>query len=204
MEKLTLFFPVKPAVIRQRFANDPAYYARFHDRFGNPEKGHMGVDFIAPHGTPVYAACDGMVHYEKDGHGGEGIVVRSGVFDYKGQPATYNIINWHLCGDTDAKYPSPIKLDGNSYPVKCGDLIGHADNTGAPFESSGDHLHFGLCPFDLHGNTIEAANGFNGCIDPQPFFNGQYAEDQNVPALTSLVNSLRSYIINTFHVQPVA
>lgn len=180
MEELRLYYPAKPFGINQVFGANPDYYARFKDRFGNPEKGHMGLDLRAPHGTPVYASVDGMAHFERDEHGGEGIVIRTGRYKYKGAGATFNVIHWHLIGDTDTNYPSPVKTDGSSVMVKCGDLIGYADNTGAPFESSGDHLHLGLVPFDDLGNAIEAKNGFNGCIDPTTYFTGFYAQDINV------------------------
>ena len=177
MSRLTLSYPIKPQFLVQEFGAKPDYYARFKDAFGNPEKGHMGVDFRAPHGLPVYAACDGMAYFQYDQHGGEGIYIRTGLFDYYGKQAKFNVINWHLIGNTDARYPSPIPLDGKQYPVKKGDLIGYADNTGAPFESSGDHLHFGLQPLTEANFIIEQANGFNGCIDPMPFFDGTYAQD---------------------------
>lgn len=170
---LQLNYPLVSAEVVQSFGNDPAYYARFHDQFGNPEKGHQGIDFRAPHGTPVYAACDGHASYNKDDHGGEGIYIRTELFDFEGGQASFRVINWHLCGDTDPKYPSPIPLDGREYPVKAGDLIGYADNTGAPFESTGDHLHFGLVAVAPSGLTLKPDNGFNGCIDPAPFFTGQ-------------------------------
>lgn len=176
--QLQLGYPVKPATIIQEFGNDPAYYARFHDVYGNPEKGHMGIDFRAPHGTPVYAACDGLAYYMKDEHGGEGIHIRTDVFDHMDTRAFYVVINWHLCGDTDPQYPSPIALDGKQYPVKRGDLIGYADNTGAPFESSGDHLHFGLIPYNPDTHVpLNQDNGFNGCINPAAFFDDTYAQD---------------------------
>lgn len=182
MEALHLYYPVKPANINQGFGNEPAYYSKFHDFFGQPLKGHDGIDFHASHGTPVYAAHDGLIHYEKDAHGGEGMTIRTiEEFDYKGQPAYFRTLYWHLIGDTDAKYPSPLRLDGAEYPVKAGDLIGYADNTGAPYESSGDHLHFGLFPsmgenaatfaaFDAKQTMCAAHNGFNGRIDAAPFF----------------------------------
>lgn len=177
MEELKLYYPVRPFQIKQVFGANPTYYARFKDRFGNPEKGHMGVDLCAPHGTPVYAACDGLVHYERDDHGGEGMVIRTGRYAYKGSAATFNVINWHLIGDTDPQFLSPIATNGHSYAVKTGDLIGYADNTGAPFESSGDHLHFGLVPFGDDGTALEATNGFNGNIDATTYFTGTYAQD---------------------------
>ena len=198
--ELSLFYPVKPMHINQGFGSNPDYYARFHDQFGNPEKGHMGIDFFAPHGTPVYAAVDGNAHFTKDDHGGEGIYINTGPYTYKGQPCTFNVINWHLCGDTDPQYPSPVPLDGSWFHVNRGDLIGYADNTGAPFESSGDHLHFGLCPLDVNGNAIEAANGYNGCIDPTPYFSGYYAQDAMILAglfakLVPLLQSLRDALL---------
>lgn len=181
MEPLRLYYPCRPFQINQVFGGNAEYYARFHDRYGNPEKGHMGVDLRAPHGMPVYAACDGMVHFEKDEHGGEGMIIRTGRYSYKGGAATFNVINWHLIGDTDPAFPSPIPTTGSSISVTAGTLIGYADNTGAPFESSGDHLHFGLVPFNDQGEAIEAQNGFNGNIDPTTYFTGTYAED--VPGL---------------------
>src|ERR1700759_3806564 len=124
---LSLSYPVKPAVVNQGFGANPAYYSQFKDDLGNPEKGHMGIDFRAAHGTPVYAPCDGDAFYLKDLHGGEGIYVRTGLnYTYKGKPAKFNVIHWHLCGDTDPKYVSPIPLNGKLYPVKKGDLIGYA------------------------------------------------------------------------------
>ncbi|WP_035648715.1 hypothetical protein [Bradyrhizobium sp. ORS 285] len=187
----SLYYVVKPAIIVQDFGANHSYYAaRFKDRFGNPEQGHMGLDFRAPHATRGYAPCSGMAHYEKDAHGGEGIVINTGPSTYKGQPCTYNVILWHLIGDTDPVFPSPFPLDGKSYPVKAGDFICWTDNTGAPFESSGDHLHVGLIPFDMTGYPIEAHNGFNGCIDPRPYFNGRYAVDLQIIPLQQRVLAL--------------
>lgn len=195
-DELRLYFPVKPFQIVQVYGASPEYYARFHDRFGNPETGHMGVDLRAAHGTPVYASIDGMAHFERDEHGGEGMVIRTAPRAYKGSMATFNVIHWHLIGDTEFKYPSPIPTDGKEYSVKIGDLIGYADNTGAPFESSGDHLHLGLVPFDMAGNAIEARNGKNGCIDPTTYFTGTYAVDYStlIAKLTALVALLTAQL----------
>lgn len=187
--KFQLYIPVKPNQWNQAFGADPSYYSKFHDIFGNPLKGHDGIDFFAPHGTPVFAAHDGMIHFERDSHGGEGMAIhdtKGGYDNIVGFPIT---MYWHLIGDTEpSKYPSPIKTDGQSYPVKAGDLIGYSDNTGAPYESSGDHLHFGLFSVDANENTYNLRNGTNGRIDPAPYFNGTFAQD--IPKLVILYTAL--------------
>jgi murein DD-endopeptidase MepM/ murein hydrolase activator NlpD len=85
-------------------------------------------------------------------------------------------------------------MDGSTISVKAGALIAYTDNTGAPYESSGDHLHFGLIPTQPNFNPIDPYNGFGGCIDPLPFFNGLFAQDipidQQVLSAASKVISL--------------
>jgi len=179
--KPSLYYPVCPVHVNQIFGANPEYYARFLDKFGKPEKGHMGIDFQASHGQPVYAAHDGLAIYIKDDHGGEGVYN----YDYQNGFVT---IYWHLIGITDTNFPPPIPFDFRSHSVKAGDLIGFADNTGAPFESSGDHLHFGLAFIDEHGNFLNPDNGYGGCVDPQTYFNGTCAA--NISPLISLYQQL--------------
>ena len=185
--KFGLYYPTISNKLNQGFGSNPDYYAKFHDTFGKPLKGHNGLDFNAPHGTPVYAAHDGMIHFDRDAHGGEGMVLRDivgGYDNFKEFPVT---MYWHLIGDTDAKYPSPIPTDGKEYHVNAGQLIGYADNTGTPYESSGDHLHFGLFAENAFENLLDAGNGYDGRIDPTPYFNGKYALDiQNAPEIADV------------------
>ena len=182
--KLQLSLPVKPYSLNQAFGNNPLnpdgtpYYAKFLDALGQPLKGHMGADLRAVHGQPVYAPCDGVAWYEVDSHGGDGIYIRTNQsFDYKGGQAWFNLVHWHLCAANDPISPIKIATDGSKVSVKKGQLLGYADNTGAPFESSGDHLHWGLCPTDAQNHALEPANGFNGCIDPMPYWEGTFAAD---------------------------
>src|ERR1017187_8512770 len=102
--KLELWYGVKPMSVNQPFGANPTYYAKFLDRFGNPEKGHMGVDFFAPHATPLFAPCGGTAWYEEDSHGGAGIYIRTGPCDYSGGQAWFNVILWHLCTKDDPQY----------------------------------------------------------------------------------------------------
>ena len=193
-----LYYGVKignpPPGVNQLFGANPAYYAKFLDDAGNPEKGHTGIDFTAPHATPLYAECDGNAFYASDAHGGDGIYIHT---VQNGQP--YYVINWHLCSKDDPQFKPLIPTDGTWVGVKAGQLIGYTDNTGAPYESSGDHLHFGLIPLTASNTPIAPNNGFNGCVDPIPYFTGFFAQD--IPtiiatdsALVVLLKKLLTYL----------
>lgn len=176
--KIELFYPVKPLGVNQGFGVNGQYYQKFLDSNGNPLKGHNGVDLMAAHGTPLYAPCDGVAMYNKDEHGGDGLIVNTvKPFGYEGGTNILNIILWHLCPKDDPKFPIQIPCDGNWHAVKVGDLLGYTDNSGAPYESSGDHLHFGLVPLLDTWQVLNPGNGFGGCIDPMPYFNGKFAQD---------------------------
>ncbi|MBK3666167.1 M23 family metallopeptidase [Bradyrhizobium diazoefficiens] len=179
--KPILAYPVTPVHVKQGFGSNPAYYARFLDKFGNPQKGHMGVDFQASHGQPVHAAHDGIAMYIKDAHGGEGVYVLN-------KELGYQTIYWHLIGNTDQNYGLPLPFDNGWHDVKTGDLIGYADNTGAPFESLGDHCHFGMQFVDQNGNPLNQDNGFNGCVDPTPFLPLATTETQVQQVATAIQN----------------
>jgi murein DD-endopeptidase MepM/ murein hydrolase activator NlpD len=177
--KPSLAYPVSPISINQAFGQNLAYY---ETNFG--QKGHPGIDFKASHGQPVYAAHDGAAIYIKDAHGGEGI------WNYADGFIT---IYWHLIGDTDVSFlpPIPFASNGVRTRVKRGDLIGYADNTGAPFESTGDHLHFGLLLTDANGIILNQDNGTQGCIDPEPYFDGTFANSaQNEPTAADVGQDL--------------
>ncbi len=155
MSILKLAHPLKAFYINQVFGTpDPKYS-------GLGLKGHNGLDFMALHGTPVYASHDGICYPGIDGSGGNGVVIRTlEEFDYEGGKAFFKTIYWHFM-QADAVVKTGQK-------VLEGDLIGYADNTGM---STGDHLHFGLKPQRWDENNwtwynIEQNNGYMGSIDP--------------------------------------
>jgi murein DD-endopeptidase MepM/ murein hydrolase activator NlpD len=191
----SLLIPVSPLSVNQPFGVNAAYYGKFVDAAGNPEKGHPGMDLKAVHGQPVYAAHDGDAIYIKDAHGGEGVWIFGNGF------AT---IYWHLIGDTDPAYALPIPFDGKRHPVKAGDLIGYADNTGAPFESSGDHLHFGLILIDQYGTIMNQGNGYSGCIDPQPYLSDKFAHEDQVEVIKQQALALAQAVSNIKPTDPNA
>lgn len=179
---MILYPPLKPAICIQPFGENPEYYARFKDHLGNPIKGHMGRDYSTnpSHGQPIYAAHDGSAQFLRDEHGGEGVYNTGSGF---------RTINWHLIGDTDPAFPNPMPNDGTLKQVKAGDLIGYANNTGAPFESTGPHFHFALYMLSTTGEILNINNGFNGAMDPAPFLSNIAAQD------LALYNSLQLKLV---------
>lgn len=176
--KFELYYPVSPVSINQPFGNVMAVYTAMG------LKGHNGIDFMTYHGQPIYAAHDGDAYWESDGASGMGVVICSNqTYDYNGQQVKLKTIYWHMCDPVkEPKFKSPI-YSNDIIPVKRGDLIGYSDNTGI---STGDHLHFGLKPGyagepDALFMKLEPNNGYNGAIDPKPYFNGKFAFD-NLPA----------------------
>lgn len=154
---MELYSPVKPYKVNQAFGqNANAYYAQ------QGLKGHPGIDLMAIHGQPIYASHDGVCEPQIDDHGGNGVVIIS---DIQANGKQFKTLYWHLIEDDAVVH--------TGQRVKAGDLIGYADNTG---QSTGDHCHWGLCFFPQ-----DNSNGYNGFTDPQPYFNGKYAEDINKP-----------------------
>lgn len=176
--KLQLYYPVKPVHINQKFGE--IANLQYYKDHGLTFIGHNGIDFQAYHGQPVYATHDGMAYYEVDNAQGDGFVIRTNqAFDYNNEQVYFKTIYWHLCSANDPKFKPLLPTDGNGYLVKAGQIIGYADSTGL---STGDHLHFGLKP-QLNGEpngswyNIEQNNGYLGAIDPNPYFNGLFAQE---------------------------
>jgi murein DD-endopeptidase MepM/ murein hydrolase activator NlpD len=120
-------------------------------------KGHNGYDLMTYHGEPVYHSgeYDGWMKTEIDSEGGIGVRVISNDPQIEGKHA--QLLYWHL--------KSVVGYDKK--PIKEGDLIGYADNTGS---SGGDHLHFALKLCDKYGKTLNSDNGYAGAIDQTPFY----------------------------------
>lgn len=89
--------------------------------------GHQGLDIKTYKGQPVFAAQDGVV-YKIDTDPRSGLDVR---IEHELNGVKFRTVYEHLLG-----YQVSV-----GETVKCGQLIGWADNTGW---SSGDHLHFEL------------------------------------------------------------
>lgn len=182
--KFSIYYPIKPVYITQKFGETA--FLDYYKANGINFLGHNGLDLVAKYGEPIYAAHDGYAYYEIDQNQGHGVVLRTNqIFDYLGQQVFYKTIYWHLVDSKkDPAYKSPVEgysPTGKGLEVKAGDIIGYADSTGI---STGNHLHFGLkpClpgePVGTWGNILQN-NGYQGAIDPTPYFNGKNAADIN-------------------------
>ena len=183
--------PINPTNL---FGANPAEY----EPLG--QKGHPGNDFEAPSATPLYAPCDGDAFYTFDSIGGDGLWIRTP----SNAAPQFNIILWHMYpkgtkvtlpdGSTDDAFKIPT--DGSVTHVTTGQLLGYTDNSGYPKESTGPHLHLGVMPCDLTGAALNRDNGYLGCVDPTPYYTGEYAQDiplkEQVVTKTAAVVSLVS------------
>jgi len=127
----------------------PLRYDRLSSRF-NPRRfhpilkrvmPHLGVDYAAPTGTPVWAAAEGRVTFAgRKGPNGNLVVIRhSGGFE-----TAYAHLHRIKSGIRPGSY------------VKQRELIGFVGSTG---RSTGPHLHFGLKKFNRYLDPLSELNG---------------------------------------------
>jgi len=128
--------------ITQKFGENPHIYKRFGLR------GHSGLDFSTPLGTPIVACDDG--------------ICRENRFDKNGYGWYVKLI--HSWGESlYAHFQEKSFLRVNS-KVKKGEVIGYADSTGF---STGHHLHFAI-----RVNPYNRNDGWLGYTDPLPYLKG--------------------------------
>jgi murein DD-endopeptidase MepM/ murein hydrolase activator NlpD len=118
--------------MRKAFIRTPVDFARISSRFSNGRKhpilnkirAHKGVDYAAPHGTPIKSAGDGKVLLagRKGGYGNT-VVIQHG--------NRYRTLYAHMQG-----FAKGVR---NGSTVKQGQIIGYIGTTGL---STGPHLHY--------------------------------------------------------------
>lgn len=175
---MNLYYPVRDPINQQNlFGANPEWYKAHLN-----QNGHPGNDFESPSGTKAYSPCDGSAAYITDPLGGDGIWIRN-----TSDGENHVVILWHLYPKGNPQYPFQIPTDGSWNLVKAGDLLAYTDNSGAPRESSGPHLHLGVLACNPDWTPRDPNNGFQGCVDPKPFYNGMYAED--IPVLDKAIQT---------------
>ncbi len=118
--------------LRKAFLRTPVEFTRISSPFNlrrrhpvlNTIRAHKGVDYAAPHGTPVTAAGDGKVVF-RGRKGGYGNVV---IVDHGSQ---YSTLYAHL-----SRFAPGLQIGER---VKQGELIGAVGSTGL---ATGPHLHY--------------------------------------------------------------
>ena len=133
----------RPFGTAQLFGENPQFYARFVVG-GTRLRGHNGVDFLTPVGTPIVADFDGTVIVPAPDPNGFG--------------------NWLLIQHSwgQSIYAHLDRIDVNhGQSVRQRQNIGTTGNTGA---STGPHLHYAI-----RVNPFNAGDGWGGFIDPLPY-----------------------------------
>lgn len=136
--------PVNNPSITNPFGANAAYYKQFG------YKGHNGIDYPKPAGTPVYAADEGTVSFEGWGQN----------HSWMGAPAGICVL-LHNGGSYTGYAHLSRTVVNKGQKVKKGQLIGYVGSTGA---STGPHLHWEMLPLSPNFN-----NGYAGRIDPAPY-----------------------------------
>lgn len=199
--KLILKHPTKKVQINQGFGDktDPTMLPKY---IAIGLKGHNGLDYQAPEGTPIMAMHDGTVTYAGlDGSNGNLIVIMTDkAFEYKDGEAYFKTYYGHL-------QTGSFKVTAGS-KVKCGDVIACAGNTGMSF---GAHLHMGLKPVqkgeqDWQWFNIEQNEGYNGAINPSDYL--PPVEEFQSPIKfgdeSYDVEKLQAFLIRNHYMQPVS
>ena len=128
----TSYYTADGTSMRKAFIRTPVDFARISSRFSNGRKhpilnkirAHKGVDYAAPHGTPIKSAGDGKVILagRKGGYGNT-VVIQHG--------NRYRTLYAHMQG-----FAKGVR---NGSQVKQGQIIGYIGTTGL---STGPHLHY--------------------------------------------------------------
>lgn len=183
--------------ITQFFGENPTLYGRFG------LKGHNGVDIVAPHGSPLYAVCDGIINDVKLTPTGYGKHIRI-LSNEKDVDGDYHEWGYGHCSKIHVKVGDK---------VKAGEHVADMGNTGfvisgsTPFWDNnpyaGTHLHLGLRKakrskegFKYHKNSVAIkiqnyTNGFKGAVDPIPYLFPQSTNRrQKMITIISLLNTL--------------
>jgi bacterioferritin (cytochrome b1) len=124
--------------------------------------GHNGIDYALPVGTQLVSPIEGVVvevDYDENGYG----------WYVKVENATEGALLAHM---------SEVQVQVG-FVVEQGQNLGLSGNTGF---STGPHTHFGY-----YRIPRDRTNGFNGYIDPMPYFNesGDTNVEENAPDVIS-------------------
>ena len=129
---------------RQPFSGDYPITQRYGEKITDP-KGHTGIDYACPTGTPVLASSAGSVFYTGWRNGGYGYCV------FLKHPDGMVTIYEHMLQDI------PVQV---GQQVQQSQVIGWSGSTG---NSTGPHLHFELR--DAEGKAVDPMPYLQNVVD---------------------------------------
>jgi len=145
--------------------------------------GHNGIDIPGLNGEDIYHAATfpGWFRSEADSSGGLGVDVVSNnslFFPGKIPPEIINSAVLHTQNGVQGflhhvkmrYWHLSMVIGHEGKQVTLGTVVGLMGNTGV---SSGTHLHFAPKWCDVNGGNISPRNGYNGALDPTPYYNNQ-------------------------------
>lgn len=149
---------------RQPFTGDYPITQRFGETITDP-KGHTGIDYACPTGTPILASEEGTVIWAGWRNGGYGYCV------FLKHPDGMVTIYEHLLQDI------PVQV---GQQVQQSQVIGWSGSTG---NSTGPHLHFELR--DAEGKAVDPMYYLHSTIEhpihaPKPVLKGAEELGENV------------------------
>ena len=162
--------------LRKPFNGNYPVTQHFGDTFTDP-KGHKGIDYALPLGTPVFAAADGMVTFAGMDSTGYGncVIIRHG----DGSGTVYAHLDSLMVKE--------------QHFIIAGIGIGFSGNTGT---STGPHLHF---------EYRRKADDYKSAIDPMPLLNrpiiSDSSNDMPEPAADSDSDGMVQVICDTANVR---
>lgn len=165
-----LRWPTEFGLITQRFLARPAFYGEFkytgNDGNVYALPGHEGIDIQADIGSRVFACADGVVHR----------VRLDGNINPRDLPYGNQVRIRHADGfETIYAHLLSVQVQQDQ-PVRAGDVIGLADDTG---NSEGSHLHLTL---KKRGAFAAGETVFkNDIVDPMPYLDPFPGVEHRIP-----------------------
>ena len=139
------YYSDKGRAMQKAFLRAPVNFTRISSRFNlqrrhpilNTIRAHKGVDYAAPHGTPIRATANGkIIHAGSKGGYGRTVIIQHG--------ESYSTLFAHM-----SRYARGIK---SGTKVKQGQTIGYVGKTGL---ATGPHLHYEFRINGVHRNPLK-------------------------------------------------
>ena len=139
------YFDIKGNPMRKQFLRAPIDFYRISSKFNKKRlhpifktvRPHLGTDYAAPKGTPIYSTGDGtVIHKGRKGGYGKTVIIRHGNI--------YTTLYAHM-----SKYHKKLYVGKK---VKQKEIIGYVGSTGY---STGPHVHYEFRVRGVHKNSLK-------------------------------------------------